>query len=101
MGGRYILNTQTNVIHDRQDADERCNVDDIGHPRRTSDDPKDLITPGTHFCKWCMARRRVRRDKKEAASEPAPSPTPPEPPYAEPAETEGSSAPWPADDPSA
>lgn len=70
MGGRYIKNVETNVIHDREKADERCNVDDIPQPRRTSFELKELLEPPYTFCKWCMSRRVARAAKRQSRAKP-------------------------------
>ena len=90
MGGRYIKDATTETIHDRQSADERCNVDDIASTnRRTSDDLKLLITPKSHFCRWCMTRRAAREGSAARAAQ-----RHTEPPLSEPS-TEPYSAPEP------
>ncbi len=67
MGGRYIKDAATDTVHDRENLDEQCNTDDITQEnKRTGDDLKDLITPKTKFCRWCMARRAARAAKRQS-----------------------------------
>jgi hypothetical protein len=59
---RYVKNRQTGEIHDRQDADERCNVDDIVE-KQESDDLGELLghqigSPAPNFCQWCCGSKK-------------------------------------------
>lgn len=58
---RYVINTESEVIHDRWTLDERCNLDDIHRDNRI--DTNETIVVAAHLqqpplyslCSWCFS----------------------------------------------